>query len=207
MMGIQHYETFLLAGILLNITPGNDTIYILSRAIAQGRKAGIMSVLGIGTGSLVHTFFAAVGLSVIIAQSPVLFNVIKYAGAAYLFYIGVRMILSKSSVINLHNPDNEKYHKIYWQAVLTNVLNPKVALFFISFLPQFIDPAYSNHYLSFIVLGLSFTATGTLWCLLLALFASVISAALIKNNKTGNYLTKACGFILVGLGIKVALVK
>ncbi len=206
-MGIQHYETFLLAAILLNITPGNDTIYILSRTIAQGRKAGIMSVLGIGTGSLVHTFFAAIGLSVIIAQSPVLFNIIKYAGAVYLFYIGVSMILSKSPVINLITPQNEKYHKIYLQAVLTNVLNPKVALFFISFLPQFIDPTYSNHYLSFIILGLSFTITGTLWCLLLALFASVISCVLIKNNKTGSYLTKACGFILIGLGVKVALAK
>lgn len=207
MAGIQHYDAFLLAGILLNLTPGNDTIYILSRTIAQGRRAGIMSVLGITTGSLVHTLFAAVGLSVIIAQSPVLFNIIKYAGAAYLFYIGAKMMLSGSPVIDLHTPENEKYKKIYWQAVLTNVLNPKVALFFISFLPQFIDPAYSNHYLSFIVLGLSFTATGTLWCLLLALFASVISAALIKNNKAGSYLTKACGFILVALGIKVALVK
>ncbi len=206
-MGIQHYETFLLAAILLNLTPGNDTIYILSRTIAQGRKAGIMSVLGIATGSLVHTFFAAVGLSVVIAQSPVLFNIIKYAGAAYLFYIGAKMILSKSSVINLHKPHKEKYNKIYQQAVLTNVLNPKVALFFISFLPQFIDPSYPNHYLSFIVLGLSFTATGTLWCLLLAVFASLISAALIKNNKAGNYLAKICGFILVGLGIKVAFVK
>ncbi|MDB5199397.1 MAG: LysE family translocator [Chitinophagaceae bacterium] len=207
MIGIQHYEPFLLAGILLNITPGNDTIYILSRTIAQGRKAGIMSVLGIGTGSLVHTFFAATGLSVIIAQSPVLFNVIKYAGAAYLFYIGIRMIFSKSSIVKLNRPEDEKYKKIYWQAVLTNVLNPKVALFFISFLPQFIDPTYSNHYLSFIILGLSFTATGTLWCLLLALFASFISAALIKNNKAGNYLAKICGFVLIGLGIKVALVK
>ena len=207
MIGIQHYETFLLAGILLNLTPGNDTIYILSRTIAQGRKAGIMSVLGIATGSLVHTFLAAVGLSVIIAQSPVLFNIIKYAGAAYLFYIGIRMILSESSVINLQKPEKQKYNKIYLQAVLTNVLNPKVALFFISFLPQFIDPSYSNHYLSFIILGLSFTVTGTLWCLLLVLFASVISAALIKNNKAGNYLTKASGCILVALGIKVALVK
>jgi RhtB (resistance to homoserine/threonine) family protein len=207
MLGIQHYETFLVAGILLNLTPGNDTIYILSRTIAQGRKAGILSVLGIGTGSLVHTFFAAVGLSIIIAKSPVLFNIIKYAGAAYLFYIGIRMILSKSSMIKLDHPEDEKYKKIYWQAVLTNILNPKVALFFISFLPQFINPTYSNHYLSFIVLGLSFTATGTLWCLVLALFASFISASLIKNTRTGNYITKACGFVLVALGIKVALVK
>lgn len=207
MMGIQHYETFLLAGILLNLTPGNDTIYILSRTVAQGRKAGIMSVLGIATGSLVHTMFAAVGLSVIIAQSPVLFNIIKYAGAAYLFYIGIKMILSGSSVVKLDQPENERYKKIYWQAVLTNVLNPKVALFFISFLPQFIDPAYANHYLSFVILGLSFTVTGTIWCLVLALFASFISASLIKNKNASGYLTKACGFILVALGLRVALTK
>ena len=207
MLGIQHYETFLLAGILLNLTPGNDTIYILSRTIAQGRKAGIMSVLGIATGSLFHTLLAAVGLSVIISQSPVLFNIIKYAGAAYLFYIGIRMILSRSSVVKLDQPQDEKYMVIYWQAVVTNVLNPKVALFFISFLPQFIDPAYANHYISFIVLGLSFTITGTLWCLILAFFASVISSAFIKNTKAGNYLNKACGFVLVALGIRVALTK
>jgi RhtB (resistance to homoserine/threonine) family protein len=207
MFGIQHYETFLLAGILLNLTPGNDTIYILSRTIAQGRKAGIMSVLGIATGSLVHTVLAAVGLSVIISQSPALFNIIKYAGAAYLFYIGIKMILSKSSIIKLDRPEEEKYKKIYWQAVLTNVLNPKVALFFISFLPQFIDPAYTSHYLSFIILGLSFTVTGTLWCLGLALFASIISSSFIKNTRAGNYVTRACGFVLVGLGIRVALAK
>lgn len=207
MLGIQHYETFLLAGILLNLTPGNDTIYILSRTIAQGRKAGIMSVLGIATGSLVHTLFAAVGLSVIIAKSPALFNIIKYAGAAYLFYIGIRMIFSRTSIIKLDEPGDEKYKKIYWQAVLTNVLNPKVALFFISFLPQFIDPAYANHYLSFIVLGISFTITGTAWCLILALFASFISRALIKNTRAGNYLNRVCGIILVGLGIRVALSK
>jgi threonine/homoserine/homoserine lactone efflux protein len=196
-----------MACILLNITPGNDTIYILSRAIAQGNKAGIMSVLGIGTGSLIHTFFAAIGFSVIIAQSPVLFNVIKYAGAAYLFYIGLKMIFSRSSVIKLDEPGNEKYKKIYWQAVLTNVLNPKVALFFISFLPQFIDPTYADHYISFLVLGISFTVTGTLWCLLLVFFASVISAALIKNTKTSNFITKGSGIILIGLGFRVALTK
>ncbi len=206
-MGILHYDTFLMACILLNITPGNDTIYILSRAIAQGNKAGIMSVLGIGTGTLIHTFFAAIGFSVIITQSPVLFNVIKYAGAAYLFYIGLRMIFSRSSVIKLDEPGHEKYKKIYWQAVLTNVLNPKVALFFISFLPQFIDPTYAEHYISFLMLGISFTVTGTLWCLLLVFFASVISTSLIKNTKTTNYITKGSGLILIGLGFRVAFAK
>lgn len=206
-MGIQHYEAFLLASILLNLTPGNDTIYIISRTIAQGRKAGIMSVLGIATGSIIHTALAAAGLSIIIAQSPVLFTIIKYAGAAYLFYIGVQMIFSKLSGLQLHRPENEKYKNIYWQAVITNVLNPKVALFFISFLPQFIDPAYPDTYLSFLFLGLSFTVTGTVWCLILAFFASFISGAMIKNKRTGAYLNKVCGFILVGLGIKVVLTR
>lgn len=205
-MGIQHYETFLLAAILLNLTPGNDTIYILSRTIAQGRKAGIFSVLGISTGSLVHTVLAAVGLSVIIAQSPLLFMIIKYAGAAYLFYIGIKMILSKS-IINLARPEPENYKKIYWQALLTNVLNPKVALFFISFLPQFIDPTFSSHYLSFIILGISFTVTGTIWCLALAFFASYISISFTRNSRTSGHITKACGLVLVGLGIRVALTK
>ncbi|MDQ6756518.1 MAG: LysE family translocator [Bacteroidota bacterium] len=207
MAGIQHYEVFLLAAIMLNLTPGNDTIYILSRSIAQGRKAGIMSVLGIGTGSLIHTMLATIGLSLIIAKSPVLFNIIKYAGAAYLFYIGIRMIFSKSSVIKLKSVANKKQNKIYLQAVITNVLNPKVALFFISFLPQFINPSSPDPWLSFLILGLSFTTTGTLWCLILALFASTIVIKFFKRKGTADYLTKACGSILIALGIKIALTK
>lgn len=207
MMGIQHYETFLLAAVLLNLTPGNDTIYILSRTITQGKKAGIFSVLGIGTGSVIYTIFAAIGLSVIIAQSPVLFSVIKYAGAAYLFYIGIKMIFLRSSMLMLQQPSEEKYRKIYLQAVITNVLNPKVALFFISFLPQFIDPSYPDHYLSFIVLGLSFTTTGTIWCLILALFASYISRSFLKSTRATGYLNKACGTVLIALGLKVALTR
>jgi len=207
MMGIQHYETFLLAGILLNITPGNDTLYILSRTIAQGRKAGVVSALGVGTGTLVHTILATIGLSVIIAQSIVLFNVIKYAGACYLIFIGVKMILSKASIIATDKVPHQKYRKIYLQAIFTNVLNPKVALFFISFLPQFIDPAYPHHYASFLFLGFSFTATGILWCMILALSGSVISGSLLRSSKASNLLNNFCGFILVGLGIKVAFTK
>ena len=207
MTGIIHYETFILTGILLNITPGNDTIFILSRSMAQGKKAGFMSVLGIATGSLIHTILAAFGLSIIIAKSILVFSIIKYAGAAYLLYIGYQMLTDKKS-LNTDTSFSEKsinLKKIYRDGVITNVLNPKVALFFISFLPQFIDSHVSNTVLPFIKLGVTFTITGTIWCLILANFASFIFSKLKHNKTLSNYINKTCGAVLVGLGIKVAL--
>lgn len=206
MTGIIHFETFLIAGILLNLTPGNDTIFILSRSIAQGRKAGIMSVLGIATGSLVHTTLAAFGLSVIIAKSIVVFNIIKYAGAAYLVYIGYKMLTDRSQLNTetVIGVDKANLKRIYRDAVITNVLNPKVALFFIAFLPQFIDPAFKNTILPFMLLGISFTITGAIWCLILAGFASIISQKLKSNKKLSGYINKTCGTVLIVLGIKVA---
>lgn len=207
MTGIINFETFILAGILLNLTPGNDTIFILSRSMAQGRQAGIMSVLGIATGSVIHTTLAAFGLSIIIAKSIIAFHIIKYAGAVYLVYIGYKMLTDRSQ-FNTENLLIEKkidLKKIYRDGVITNVLNPKVALFFIAFLPQFIDPAFTNIVLPFLALGITFTITGTIWCLLLANFASFISDKLKNNKKLSEYINKACGAILIGLGIKVAL--
>ncbi|WP_268847224.1 LysE family translocator [Flavobacterium aestivum] len=207
MTGIIHYETFILTGILLNITPGNDTIFILSRSMAQGKKAGFMSVLGIATGSLIHTILAAFGLSIIIAKSILVFSIIKYAGAAYLLYIGYQMLTDKKS-LNTDTSFSEKsinLKKIYRDGVITNVLNPKVALFFISFLPQFIDSSVSSTVLPFIKLGVTFTVTGTIWCLILANFASFIFSKLKHNKTLSNYINKTCGAVLIGLGIKVAL--
>lgn len=206
MTGIIHFETFLIAGILLNLTPGNDTIFILSRSIAQGKKAGVMSVLGIATGSLVHTTLAALGLSVIIAKSIVVFNIIKYAGAAYLVYIGYKMLTDRSQLNTeaATGVDKANLKRIYRDAVITNVLNPKVALFFIAFLPQFIDPAFKNTILPFMLLGISFTITGAIWCLILAAFASIIAEKLKSNKKLSDYINKTCGVVLIALGIKVA---
>ncbi|KIO53351.1 LysE family translocator [Flavobacterium hibernum] len=207
MTGIINYETFLLTGLLLNITPGNDTIFILSRSMAQGKRAGIMSVLGIATGSLIHTVLAAFGLSIIIAKSILAFNIIKYAGAAYLLYVGYKMLTDKTK-INTDTSISENLinlKKIYRDGVLTNVLNPKVALFFISFLPQFINPHTTNTIVPFIKLGVTFTITGTIWCLILANFASVIFSKLNQNKKLSNYVNKTCGGVLIALGIKIAL--
>jgi RhtB (resistance to homoserine/threonine) family protein len=208
MIGINHYETFLLAGILLNLTPGNDTIYILSRSIAHGRNAGILSALGIGSGSIVHTMLAAFGLSIIISKSIFVFSIIKYIGAAYLVYIGIKMILDRTKIdFNAkQNSSKKKSVYIYRDAALTNILNPKVAMFFIAFLPQFIEPTYKSSVIPFITLGLTFTFTGTVWCIVLALFSSQIFLKLRNNQKFASYLNKTCGTILIGLGAKLALI-
>lgn len=207
MFDIIHFETFLIAGILLNLTPGNDTIYVLTKSIGQGRKAGIVSVLGIGTGCLVHTVLAAFGISIIIAESLLLFNIVKYAGAAYLFFVGYKMLTNKVTLNTGDIPQTERteYLKIYRDGVLTNVLNPKVVLFFMAFLPQFINPAAKNTVIPFLALGATFITTGSLWCFFVAIFASAIFARLKTNKIIAEWITKACGATLIGLGIKVAL--
>src|ERR1035437_1395574 len=208
MTGVIHFETFLLAGILLNLTPENDTIFILTKSIGQGKKAGIISTLGIATGSVGHTILAAFGLSIIIAKSILFFNVIKYLGAAYLLYLGYKMLTNRTQlntdrIIQTKSVD---YLKIYRDGFFTNILNPKVALFFIAFLPQFIDPIFRNTVFPFLLLGTTFITTGTIWCLILAIFASGIFAKLKDNKKMSTYINKICGLTLIGLGIKVALI-
>ncbi len=206
MIGIIHFETFLITGILLNLTPGNDTIFILSKSIGQGKKAGIISSLGIATGSIVHTLLAAFGLSLIIAKSILLFNLIKYAGAIYLLYIGYKMLTNRTELNTNEIKKGElvNYWKIYRDGIFTNILNPKVALFFIAFLPQFIDPNLKETILPFLALGTTFITTGTIWCLTLAIFASSIFSKLKDNKKVSNYINKICGLTLIALGIKVA---
>jgi RhtB (resistance to homoserine/threonine) family protein len=207
MTGIDHYFTFLIAGIILNLTPGADTIYILTRSIAQGKQAGIVSVMGIATGSLIHTTFAALGLSIILASSALIFNIIKYIGAAYLLYLGIKMIFQKSKLFENKNAQVDKtdLKKIYRQGILTNVLNPKIALFYLSFLPQFINPVHTNGPIPFIILGCTFTTTGTIWCLFLAHSAAFITKTLRSNNKIAKVMQSISGGIFIGLGLQLAI--
>lgn len=216
MFGIENYLGFILAGILLNLTPGTDSMYIITRSVSQGPKAGFYSVLGITSGILVHTLLAALGLSVLLAQSPVAFIIVKYIGASYLCYLGLKMLISKSNtVIADELPKNEKlaqakslnYNQIYKQGVLTNTFNPKVALFFLAFFPQFIDPSYVYSTLSFLILGLTFATTGLIWCLCLALLASRFSRKLRENPSVETILNKISGMVFIGLGIKLLTEK
>ncbi|TCL71587.1 threonine/homoserine/homoserine lactone efflux protein [Hydrogenispora ethanolica] len=207
MFGIVNYGLFVLSGVLLNITPGSDTLYILGRSISQGKKAGIMSVLGIGTGALVHTLLVAVGLSALLARSVLAFNLIKYLGAAYIMYLGVRAWFAKGDGLALKTLEPDSPLKIYGQGVLNNVLNPKVALFFLAFLPQFVTKDNPFGPLPFILLGLTFVTTGTLWCLLLAVFSSLATAKLRGNHQFATLLNKLTGVLFVGLGLNLLRAK
>jgi threonine/homoserine/homoserine lactone efflux protein len=145
MFGIHDFSLFLAAGILLNLTPGPDTVYILGRSLAQGRGAGVASALGICVGSIFHTCAAALGLSAILATSALAFSAIKLLGSAYLVFLGVKMLLDRRK--RLSSPSNFRWRTTgaaFRQGVLTNILNPKVALFFLAFLPQFIDPTSNS---------------------------------------------------------------
>lgn len=209
MFGIINFETFLLTGVILNLTPGSDTMYILGRSISQGKKAGILSALGIASGAFVHCMFAALGLSIILAKSALAFEIVKYVGAAYLIFLGIKMLISKSDgKLNLKK-DNEQinYRKIYISGIFTNVLNPKVALFFLAFLPQFINPGQAQNFIPFFILGLTFVFTGTIWYLTLATFSSKLSDRIRQNYKIKKWLDKITGGIFVALGIKLALTK
>ena len=206
MFGIDNYIGFLLAAILLNLTPGADTMYIVTRSVAQGTKAGVVSVLGISTGLVFHTLLAALGLSIILMTSPSIFMAIKYLGAGYLVYIGIRMITDKASVFENQHTEFARADllKIYRQGVLTNVLNPKVALFFISFLPQFILPEYAAGPLPFLLLGGTFLTTGTIWCMFLAYSSSFMTKALRENDTIGRLMQKVSGTIFIAVGLQLA---
>jgi threonine/homoserine/homoserine lactone efflux protein len=208
MFGIHDFGLFLAAGILLNLTPGPDTAYILGRSIAQGREAGIASALGICVGSISHTCAAALGLSAILATSALAFVAIKLLGGAYLIFLGIKMLLDRRKHLSL--PTNFRRRTTaaaFRQGVFTNVLNPKVALFFLAFLPQFIDPASNMKVLAFLSLGLTFVTTGTIWCLVLAWFASVFSERLRGNETIEQGLNRAAGALFVFLGLRLASAK
>lgn len=208
MLGTQNLLLFVVSGILLNLTPGQDTFYILGRSIAQGRRAGVLSVLGIVSGSLVHTFAAAFGLSAILATSAEAFSVVKVAGGVYLAYLGVTMLLHRPGKVGeLANFARESNWGIYRAGMLTNLLNPKVALFFMAFLPQFVAPSAGSKVLTFLFLGGLFMTTGTLWCLVLAWFGSAMSRRLRESASTGSILRRASGAVFVGLGVKLAVSK
>ena len=216
MFGIENYLGFIVAAILLNLTPGTDSMYIITRSISQGRKAGFYSVLGVTSGTLVHTLLASLGLSVLLAKSPTAFMLVKYIGVGYLCYLGFKMITSKKDPVianSLQQDENGASLKslnswqIYKQGVLTNVFNPKVALFFLAFFPQFIDSSYAYGMLSFLILGLTFATTALIWCSCLALLASLLSKSLRKNPSVETVLNKISGIVFIGMGVKLMTEK
>jgi RhtB (resistance to homoserine/threonine) family protein len=208
MFGIHEFGLFLAAGVLLNLTPGPDTVYILGRSIAQGRQAGIASAFGICVGSIFHTCAAALGLSAILATSAVAFGMIKMLGGAYLIFLGIKMLVDRRRELSLPASFRRRSTvAAFRQGILTNVLNPKVALFFLAFLPQFIDPASNAKVIAFLLLGFTFVTTGTIWCLILACFAATFSERLRTNEKISQWLNRTVGALFVFLGARLATTK
>ena len=203
-MGIVNYGQFVVSAILLNLVHGSDTVYVLTRAIVGGRKKGVISALGISTGILVHTLLAALGLSVILRESALAFNIMKIAGAGYLVFLGIKAVVSKKPLFD-SDPESldESPLKVYRQGVLTNVLNPKAALFFRALLPQFVSQSAGSSPLPFLALGLTFFTTSTIWSVVLAFAASFANALLRKNERVQNGAGKATGIIYILLGLNV----
>jgi threonine/homoserine/homoserine lactone efflux protein len=206
--GIHDLWLFVLSGLLLNVTPGPDTLYIVGRSSTQGTRAGIVAALGIGTGALVHVCAAALGLSALLAASAAAFTIIKIIGAAYLVYVGVSLIRSKgptqSSPVSANNRQTS-LRGIFFQGFLTNVLNPKVALFFLAFLPQFVASSAPSKPLAFLLLGVIFDLNGTIWNLLVAWSTARISRRLAAAAWFRTWFNRCVGGLFVFVGIRLAL--
>jgi threonine/homoserine/homoserine lactone efflux protein len=205
--GIENYAGFLAAAIILNLTPGTDTLYILTRSIAQGSRAGLVSVAGIMSGCVVHVLATAFGLSLILSTSATAFFLVKWAGAIYLIFLGVKALTTRTPAFENQNHrfSHNDLITIYRQGMITNILNPKVALFFLSFLPQFINPDHASGPLPFLVLGGTFLVTGTLWCLILTRAATRMTHILRENAAIGIWMQKISGIVFIGFGVNLAL--
>ena len=189
----------------LAVTPGPDTAYIISRSLKLGVRGGLLGVLGTSTGCFVHITAAAVGLSALLAASAMAFTVVKLAGAAYLCFLGIRLLLTKAANTPIPVKQTEaRLSMAFGQGFLTNVLNPKVALFFIAFLPQFIDADAPSKPLAFIVLGLIFDGIGACWNLGVAWFSARAISQLHGLPGLRLWLERALGGLFVGLGVRLA---
>ena len=208
MLGTHDLALFVLSGLLLNMAPGPDSLLVMTRSATQGWRAGSAAAMGIGAGTCVHVIAAALGMSALLATSATAFMIIKLIGAAYLLYIGISMLLTKKAVEGENESANlpaQPYGRIFAQGFLTNVLNPKVALFFLAFVPQFISPDAEHKALSFLMLGAIFNVNGILWCHLLALFADFARRRLQVGNSAGLWLKRGIGGLFTALGVRLAL--
>ena len=204
MFDAQTLVLFLTATLALNLTPGPDMLYVIARSAAEGRKAGIVSALGIAAGTIVHTAAVALGIVSLLATVPLAFQIVKYAGAAYLIYLGVRTLRS-GSAMTAPVIERARLGAIFRQGVITNVLNPKVALFFLAFLPQFVDPAQGPVAVQIILLGLLFNISGTLVNIVVALLASRAGQWSRSRLGTPRAMRWLTGGIFLGLGARLAL--
>jgi threonine/homoserine/homoserine lactone efflux protein len=206
--GTHDLWLFVASGLLLNVTPGPDTLYIVGRSSSQGWRAGAVAALGIGGGALVHILAASLGLSAILAASASAFLVVKLIGAVYLVYVGVSLI--RASAVRTATAANDTSPKapmrmVFLQGFLTNVLNPKVALFFLAFLPQFVANDAPSKPLALMFLGVIFDVNGTLWNLTVAWSTAGLSGRISRSMAFKTWFDRAVGGLFVVVGVKLML--
>lgn len=206
MFGTHDLVLFIVSGLLLNITPGADFLYITTRSMAQGVIAGVWAATGVAAGCIVHIVAAAVGLSAILAASSLAFAIIKWCGAAYLVYLGISLLRTRHHTATAKPAlTRDGIARIFWQGFLTNALNPKVALFFLAFMPQFIDATSPTKVAAFLFLGMLFNINGLAWNVLVAWLAARLSARLGAASRATVWINRTLGTFFVGLGVRLAL--
>jgi RhtB (resistance to homoserine/threonine) family protein len=205
----SYWLLFLSAAVAINISPGPDMIYILSKTIAQGRKIGIASSLGVCSGALVHVFAAAFGLSAIIATSAIAFSVVKYFGAAYLIYLGIQAFRAKG--VSFDIPVKKQVQSTFWKAfrqgAFIDILNPKVAIFFMAFLPQFVRPELGHTSAQILILGVLVILVAVVIEFFIVLTAAQTTNFFRNNRHFSTLLDRVLGSVLIGLGIRLALAE
>lgn len=210
MIGIDHLVLFMAAGVVLNLTPGPDVLYIVSQSLRGGARMGAVAALGITAGCFVHVAIAALGLGALLASSALAFNALKWAGAAYLAWAGLRMLLNRSGGVLMGLAPTDPAPKASWRSIffkgfLTNVLNPKVALFFLAFVPQFIAPDATHPAWSFLLLGCLFNFNGLWVGLAWAGAAAWLADHAQAVQRRLHWLDRIAGVLFVGFGLKLAL--
>ncbi|MGN6232089.1 MAG: LysE family translocator [Trinickia sp.] len=204
MLDVSTVSTFVVVVLGLFLIPGPAVLLVLSRTVQGGRKVGILTGLGIATGDFVHTLFAAVGLSALLMTSALAFNLVKYIGAAYLIYLGIRALLEKPADISLSKVPPVTPFKAFAQAIPAEVLNPKTALFFLAFMPQFVHPERGSTFIQFATLGLVFVVMSSLYTSVIALSIRPLGRLLKRMSWIKKWQGKILGSIFIGLGLKVA---
>lgn len=201
------FTLFITVSWALILAPGPDMLYVITRGMTHGRKAGMLSATGVICGILVHTTAAALGLTVIFQTSAFAFQIVKYIGAFYLMYLGLKAWKDKTSLSLQPSPSTVSSRRLFLQGVLSNVFNPKIAIFFLAFLPQFVDKGNGQVTLQLIILGLTFAFLGFVFLLVVAYSSGTIGRWITRRPQHAQFLGRLSGGILIGLGVRLALTE
>lgn len=208
-MGVEHYAVFILSSVVYSLTPGIDFLLVLNRSLFYGRRAGLVTSLGINSGLVVHTALAALGISALVASSDIAFPILKYAGAAYLVLFGLLTLLRSGRSAELksaaHTTRSDRFY--FLSGVMTNLFNPKIILFFIAFFPQFVSREAMGNPLPYMVLGVSYTVTSLICLSFLCLFASSVASRVLQGPRFTILMHRVTGVLFIVMGLNVAFLK